>query len=612
MPFEADASGWLEAAAAIAWDRAPRQAFQLRADGLADWFPDGCLNVCANALDRHVEAGCGDRIALVWDSPVTGTVVRLSFATLQDRTARLAGGLRALGVGRGDRVLISMPPVPEAVIAMLACARLGAVHVVVFTGFSPGELAARIDDTTPVAVMSASCFHVGSHPLDHVQVMQDALATAAHRPSAWVLLDRTPNGDRLPPWSPEVPVTDYSIAEAAEPVDPVALPATAPLYILHSSGTTGHPKGIVRDCGGYAVAMQRSMRLVYGLPEGGVFCTTADLGWVVGHSYGVYGPLIAGCTTVLYEGGMTGTPDAAALWRLCAAHRVDVLFTSPSALRAIRAVDPGAAGAAAHDLRALRAVFLAGERVDPALLDWARTATGVPVHDHWWQTETGWCVAGPRVPDQPTMTAMPGFALRCLDPTGREQKPGASGELVLRLPLPPGCLAGLWRDPERMDALYLRGRPGYFRTFDYGRIDAEGGVAVLSRVDDVIKVAGRLIATGPIEDVLMAHPDVTDCAVTGCDDELRGQRPIAYVVARSSLDAAWQKQMQYDLIASVRSAIGGFSGLRRIILCETLPRTRSGKILRRRLAHDVAPICDNAVARQEATLNDASSDRFGS
>ncbi|MGI4942038.1 MAG: AMP-binding protein, partial [Janthinobacterium lividum] len=548
----------------------------------------------------------------IWDSPVTGTVARLSFATLRERTARLAGGLQALGVGPGDRVLISMPPVPEAVIAMLACARLGAVHVVVFTGFSPGELAARIDDTTPVAVVSASCFHVGSRPLAHVPVMQDALAAAAHRPSAWVLLDRTPDGGRLPPWSQGVQATDYRIAEAAEPVDPVVLPATAPLYILHSSGTTGHPKGIVRDCGGYAVAMQRSMRLVYGLPEGGVFCTTADLGWVVGHSYGVYGPLIAGCTTVLYEGGITGTPDAAVLWRLCAAHQVDVLFTSPSALRAVRAVDPGAAGAAAHDLRALQAVFLAGERADPALLDWARTAMGVPVHDHWWQTETGWCVAGPRVSDQPPMTAMPGFVLRCLDPDGREQEPGASGELVLRLPLPPGCLAGLWRDPERMDALYLRDRPGYFRTFDYGRIDAEGGVAVLSRIDDVIKVAGRLVATGPIEDVLMAHPDVTDCVVIGCDDELRGQRPVAYVVAKSNMDASWQKQLQYDLIASVRGAIGGFLGLRRIILCEALPRTRSGKILRRRLAHDVAPIRDNAVVRQEAALNDVSSNKFGS
>ena len=606
MPVEADPSGWLEAAAAISWERAPQQAFRPRPDGLADWFPDGRLNVCANALDRHVEAGEGDRIALVWDSPVAGTVARLSFATLRDRAARLAGGLRALGVGRGDRVLISMPPVPEAVIAMLACARLGAVHVVVFTGFSPGELAARIDDTTPVAVVSASCFYVGSRPVAHVPVMQDALATATHRASAWVLLDRAPDGDRLPPWSPGVPVTDYRIAEAAEPVDPVILPATAPLYILHSSGTTGHPKGIVRDCGGYTVAMQRSMRLVYGLPEGGVFCTTADLGWVVGHSYGVYGPLIAGCTTVLYEGGMTGTPDAGALWRLCAAHRVDVLFTSPSALRAIRAVDPEAAGAAAHDLRALRTVFLAGERADPALLDWARTATGVPVHDHWWQTETGWCIAGPRDPsNRSAMTATPGFALRCLDADGQEQGPDGTGELVLRLPLPPGCLTGLWQDPARMDALYLRDYPGYFRTFDYGSIEADGSVMVSSRVDDVIKVAGRLVATGPIEDVLMAHPDVVDCAVTGCDDGLRGQRPVAYVVARSGLDAAWQKQLQHDLIASVRSAIGGFCGLRRIILCETLPRTRSGKILRRRLAHDVALIRDDAVARQEATLNHA-------
>ncbi len=586
MPAEADAAGWLEAAADIAWDRAPEQAFRLRADGMADWFPDGRLNVCANALDRHVEAGRGERIALVWDSPVTATVARLSFATLRDRTARLAGGLRALGVGPGDRVLISMPPVPEAVIAMLACARLGAVHVVVFTGFSAGELAARIDDTTPVAVVSASCFHVGSRPVPHLPVMRDALATATHRPSAWVLLDRTPDGDAPapPPW---LPVTDYRSAEAAEPVDPVVLPATAPLYILHSSGTTGHPKGIVRDCGGHAVAMQRSMRLVYRLPAGGVFCTTADLGWVVGHSYGVYGPLIAGCTTVLYEGGMTGTPDAGALWRLCAAHRVDVLFTSPSALRAVRAVDPGAVGARAHDLHALRSVFLAGERADPALLDWGRAATGVPVQDHWWQTESGWCIAGPGDGShRSAMTAMPGFALRCLDAEGQEQAPGAPGELVLRLPLPPGCLAGLWRGPAGLEALYLREHPGYFRTFDYGRIDADGGVTVLSRVDDVIKVAGRLVATGPIEDVLMAHPDVVDCAVVGEEDPLRGQRPVAHVVPSPGLSPARKAQLRCDLIESVRSAIGGFCGLRRIVLCTALPRTRSGKVVRRTLARD--------------------------
>ncbi len=588
MPDEADASGWLEAAAGVAWDRAPEQAFRLRADGMADWFPDGRLNVCANALDRHVEAGQGERIALVWDSPVTGTVARLSFATLRDRTARLAGGLRALGVNRGDRVLISMPPVPEAVIAMLACARLGAVHVVVFTGFSAVELAARIDDTAPVAVVSASCFHVGARPVAHLPVMQDALATAIQRPLAWVLLDRTPEAGRSGSWSPGVPVTDYRDAEAAAPVDPVVLPATAPLYILHSSGTTGHPKGVVRDCGGYAVAMQRSMRLVYGVPPGGVFCTTADLGWVVGHSYGVYGPLIAGCTTVLYEGGMTGTPDAGALWRLCAEHRVDVLFTSPSALRAVRAVDPEAVLAAAHDLRGLRAVFLAGERADPALLAWGRAATGAPVHDHWWQTETGWCIAGPRRgADRPAMAAMPGFALRCLDADGRERQPGASGELALRLPLPPGCLTGLWGDPARMEGLYLRGYPGYFRTFDYGRIDADGNVVVLSRVDDVIKVAGRLVATGPIEDVLMAHPDVADCAVVGEDDPLRGQRPVAYVVPSPDLPPARCSQLRVDLIESVRGAIGGFCGLRRIVLCTVLPRTRSGKVVRRALARDV-------------------------
>ncbi len=596
-----DAAGWMRAAADIAWDRAPTRALRLRPDGMADWFPDGTLNVCANALDRHVEAGRGDQVALIWDSPVTGTVARYSFAALRDRVARLAGGLRTLGLCPGDRVLISMPPVPEAVIAMLAAARLGAVHVVVFTGHGAGELAARIDDTSPKLVVSASCGHAGIRRISCLPAMQEALATATHRPAGWVLLDRRPCARRPAPRSPGVAVTDFAKAEAASPVDPVAMPATAPLYVLHSSGTTGHPKGVVRDCGGYAVAMQRSMRLVYGISPGDVFCTTADLGWVVGHSYAVYGPLIAGCTTVLYEGGMTGTPDAGALWRLCAAHRVDTLFTSPSALRAIRAVDPASALASAYDLSCLRAVFLAGERADASIVAWAERAVRVPVHDHWWQTETGWCIAGPRGVGRHArrrISAMPGFDLRCLDADGCQQAADEPGELVLRLPLPPGCLAGLWRDRMRMQALYLDKYPGFFRTFDYGRIDAAGDVILLSRVDDVIKVAGRLVATGTIEDVLAAHPDVAECAVAACDDPLRGQRPIAYVVPKDGLDAARLETFRYDLIQSVHEAIGTFCGLRQVVLRAALPRTHSGKVLRRNLAGDAVHHRDDAIPQQ--------------
>ncbi len=597
----ADAAGWMQAAVEIAWDRAPTQAVRLRPDGLADWFPDGRLNVCANALDRHVDAGRGDEVALIWDSPVTGTVARISFATLRDRVACFAGGLRALGLCSGDRVLISMPPVPEAVIAMLAAARLGAVHVVVFTGHAAGELAARIDDTTPTLVVSASCGYSGARPVSCLPAMQEALATATHRPAAWVLLDRTAGGQRPAPRLPGVTVTDFRDAEAAAPADPVMMPATAPLYVLHSSGTTGHPKGVVRDCGGYAVAMQRSMRLVYGMSPGDVFCTTADLGWVVGHSYAVYGPLIAGCATVLYEGGMTGTPDAGALWRLCADHAVDVLFTSPSALRAIRAVDPAATLASSHDLARLRAVFLAGERADRSIVDWAERAARVPVHDHWWQTETGWCIAGPRDVAEPSrrrIFAMPGFDLRCMDENGREQQAGEPGELVLRLPLPPGCLIGLWRDRTRMEALYLEKHPGYFRTFDYGSIGVAGDVTLLSRVDDVIKVAGRLVATGTIEDVLAAHPDVAECAVFAADDALRGQRPIAHVVPNEGLDPVRLETLRVDLIESVRVSMGAFCGLRQIVFRAALPRTRSGKVLRRRATADMTRLHDDVIPQQ--------------
>ncbi len=598
---DGDAAGWMRAAADIAWDHAPTRALRLRPDGMADWFPDGTLNVCANALDRHVEAGRGDQVALIWDSPVTGTVARFSFAALRDRVARLAGGLRILGLSRGERVLISMPPVPEAVIAMLAAARLGAVHVVVFTGHSAGELAARIDDVSPRLVVSASCGHSGSHRISCLPAMQEALATARHRPAGWVLLDRRLGAGHPAPWSPGVTVTDFTEVEAAAPADPVAMPATAPLYILHSSGTTGHPKGVVRDCGGYAVAMQRSMNLVYGVSSGDVFCTTADLGWVVGHSYGVYGPLIAGCTTVLYEGGVTGTPNAGALWRLCAAYSVGILFTSPSALRAIRAIDPGCVFASAHHLACLRAVFLAGERADASIVGWAERAIRVPVHDHWWQTETGWCIAGPRGVGQQAsrrISAMPGFDLHCVDADGCEQPDDEPGELVLRLPLPPGCLSRLWRDLVLMQALYLDKHPGYFRTFDYGAIGVDGGVRLLSRVDDVIKVAGRLVATGTIEDVLAAHPDVVECAVVATDDALRGQRPVGYVVPKDGLDAARLETLRCDLIESVRVAIGTFCGLRQVIFRGALPRTRSGKVLRRNLADDITFNKNDAISQQ--------------
>jgi propionyl-CoA synthetase len=573
------AAYWLDAAQDIDWETPPETAFRLRPDGLADWFPDGRLNICANALDRHVVAGDGDRMALIWESPVTGGTQHFTYAALTERVARFAGGLRALGVEQGDRVLICMPPVPESVIAMLAAARLGAVHVFVFAGFPAPELATRIDDTSPRVVVTTTCGYTGVRAISLLPAMAEALGIAAHRPDATIVFQR-PGGRMM-----ALPgrVHDFAEVEARSvAIAPVPVAATNPLYILHTSGTTGNPKGVVRDHGGHAVALRRSMRHVYDIEPGAVFCCTADLGWVVGHSYAVYAPLLTGCTTVLYEGGATGTPDAGALWRLCARHGVNLLFTSPSALRAMRSEDPEGAHGRSCDLSALLAVFVAGERADKATLTWAAGAAGVPICDHWWQTETGSAIAGSlRGLNTPAGRAAIGFDLVVLGETGGVLPPGTEGELAIKLPLPPGCLTTLWQAEARMQATYLARFPGYYRTFDQGMTDARGEVHVMSRTDDVLKVAGRRIAAGRIEEVLAAHPEVAECAVAGRADAARGQVPVGFIVRRVGDSPV--TDLRAELVAAVRAQIGGFAGFRRVVFLDSLPRTRSGKIMRRYL-----------------------------
>lgn len=574
---------WLEAARALDWAVPPREPYRPRADGLADWFPDGRINMAYNALDRHARAGGGARTALIWESAASGESRRYSYATLTEAVSRFAAALLDLGLQAGDRVMICMPPVPEAVIAMLACARIGAVHVFAFAGFAGPELASRIDDTQPRLLLTASCGYLGRHRTDLLSAITEALLHAAHRPDACILLRRPGATETALP----LPVHDFaSLIAYPQMAGARPLPATHPLYILHTSGTTGQPKGVVRDHGGHAVALLRSMSEIYGMAPGEVFFCTADLGWVVGHSYGVYGPLLAGCTSLLYEGGATGTPDAGAIWRLAARHRARLLFTAPSVLRAIRAEDPEGRHAEATDLSSLRAIFVAGERAGTTVLAWARHVTGRPVFDHWWQTETGSAIAGSQLgldapADAGIGRAVPGMPLVVLDEEGREQPAGAEGELALRLPLPPGCLTGLWQAETRLQDIYLARYPGYYRSYDRGLMDAEGNVTVLSRLDDVIKIAGRRIAAGRLEEVVSRHPDVLDCAVTAHPHPTRGEVPVGFVVRREG--GLTDEALRLALIAAARAEIGTFARLRDIVFVEALPRTRSGKVIRRAL-----------------------------
>lgn len=573
---------WARAAEAVTWTRPPQRILDDSNAPFYRWFPDAELNTCFNALDRHVLAGRGEQPALIYDSPVTGTQRSYSYAELLDQTARFAGVLRKLGVGKGDRVVLYLPMIPQAVIAMLACARLGAVHSVVFGGFAAHELATRIDDAQPTVVVSASCGIEPSRIVEYKPMLDAALASTAHPPRNCVIVQR----EQLRAELTDGRDLDWDEAMAtAEPADAVPVGATDPLYVLYTSGTTGKPKGIVRDNGGHAVALLWSMANIYDIAPGEVFWTASDVGWVVGHSYIVYAPLMLGATTVLYEGKPVGTPDPGAFWRVAAQHRVKALFTAPTALRAIRKEDPDGAHIGRYDLSALKYLFQAGERLDPDTYAWATEKLGIPVVDHWWQTETGWAIAAnpmgldplPIKPGSPTVP-MPGYDIRILRTDGTDCASDEDGAICIRLPLPPGTLPTLWGDDARYENSYLREYPGYYLTGDGGRLDSDGYLFVMGRIDDVINVAGHRLSTGAIEEVLAGHPAVAECAVIGVDDAVKGQVPRGFVVLKSGVAA---DRVTDELIAAVRDTIGAVAALKVVDVVPALPKTRSGKILRK-------------------------------
>jgi propionyl-CoA synthetase len=573
---------WLEAAKAVDWQTTPTRALDAQPP-FYRWFPDGELNVCANALDRHVDAGNGDRAALIYDSPVTGTKRTYTYAQLRDEVARFAGVLAGLGVGRGDRVVVYMPMVPEAAIAMLACARLGAVHSVVFGGFAPHELAVRIDDATPKVIVSASCGIEGKRVIPYKPLLDQAIEIAEHTPDKSVILQR-------PQVEAEMGPADVDWVEAlatAEPAEPVTVAATDPLYILYTSGTTGKPKGVVRDCGGYAVALAWTMANLYDIGPGETMFTASDVGWVVGHSYIVYAPLIVGATTIIYEGKPVGTPDAGQFWRVISEHGAKSMFTAPTAFRAIKKEDPKGALLGEYDLSNMKYLFLAGERLDPETYHWASDLLGIPVIDHWWQTETGWAICAnpaglellPIKPGSPTKP-MAGWDVRVVDSSGRAVPAGEDGAIVIKLPLPPGSLPTLWQDDERYVRSYLSAFDGFYLTGDGGRIDDDGYVYVMGRTDDVINVAGHRLSTGGMEEALASHPAVAECAVIGVADTLKGQVPRGFVVLKAGVDRP-EEELRAELVAIVRERIGAVASLREVAVVPALPKTRSGKILRK-------------------------------
>jgi propionyl-CoA synthetase len=578
---------WAEAAEAIDWERRWDRVLDDSRPPFYRWFAGGRLNTCWNALDRHVAAGRGDRIALIWDSPVTGQIERFTYRELRDAVACLAGALTALGVVKGDRVLIYMPMVPEAAMAMLACARIGAIHSVVFGGFAAHELATRIDDATPRVILSASCGIEVNRIVAYKPLLDAAIAEARVKPEHCVILQRPMceaelTAGRDHDW--------HELTAAARPADCVPVLATDPLYILYTSGTTGVPKGVVRDNGGHAVALHWSLRNIYGVNPDEVFWTASDVGWVVGHSYIVYAPLLLGCTTVMYEGKPVGTPDAGAFWRVIERHRVRVFFTAPTAFRAIKREDPEGRLIRGRNLTEFRALFLAGERADPPTVAWAEEQLRIPVIDHWWQTETGWpiaanCLGIERLPVKhgSATRAVPGWDVRVLDAeaegTARELAPGKIGALVIKLPLPPGALPTLWQADDKFVAAYLSTFPGFYQTADAGLIDRDGYIHVMTRTDDIINVAAHRLSTGEIEEVLAAHPDVAECAVIGVADALKGQVPLGLLVLKAGV-ARPPSEVENEAIQLVRDRIGPVASFKTALVVAGLPKTRSGKILR--------------------------------
>ncbi|NKB34899.1 MAG: AMP-binding protein [Pseudomonadales bacterium] len=594
---------WGSAAEEIHWTKKPSVILDASESPHGKWFVDGELNSCYNAVDRHVEAGRGDELALIYDSPVTDTVKKYTFSELQEQTALFAGALENAGVEKGDRVIVYMPMIPETVIAMLACARIGAIHGVVFGGFASNELAVRIDDAEPKVIVTASCGIEVNRIIPYMPLLNGAIDIASHKPSSVIVCQR-----------PEVDAEiiagrdiswDDAIA-AATPTDCVSLKATDPLYILYTSGTTGIPKGVVRDNGGHAVALNWTMKSIYNVEAGDVYWAASDVGWVVGHSYIVYGPLFKGCTTILFEGKPVGTPDAGAFWRVIAEHKVKALFTAPTAFRAIKKEDPDANLLKQYDLSNFEILFLAGERTDPDTLHWAEDKLQKPVIDHWWQTETGWSIAAncmglgmlPVKAGSPTKPA-PGWQLDVLDENCNPLPNGEVGALCGKLPMPPGSMLTLWNAPDRFVESYFEEFPGYYKTADAGFIDEDGYVFVMSRTDDIINVAGHRLSTGGMEEVLTGHPDVAECAVIGVADQLKGQLPVGFLVLKSGV-LKESEQIVAECVQRVRDQIGPVAAFKQAAVVARLPKTRSGKILR----GTMQKIADNEEYRMPATIDD--------
>ncbi len=594
---------WGEAAGAIHWDQPFARVLDNSSAPFYRWFPGGKLNTCYNALDRHVEQGRGDQTALIYDSPVTNTIKKFTYRQLLDEVSRFAGVLAARGVVKGDRVIIYMPVIPEAAVAMLACARIGAIHSVVFGGFAPHELAIRIDDAKPGVIVSASCGIEGGKIIEYKPLLDRAIELARHKPAQCIIYQRDQAKAGL------IASRDHdwdALMRDARPAPCTPVWSTDPLYILYTSGTTGIPKGVVRDNGGHAVALCWSMKNVYGIEPGEVFWAASDVGWVVGHSYIVYGPLLHGCTTILYEGKPVGTPDPGAYWRVISEHKVKALFTAPTAFRAIKREDPDGLCLKKHDISHFKYLFLAGERLDPDTYHWASTMLKVPVIDHWWQTETGWAVAAncmgiealPIKAGSPTKP-VPGYRVAILDPGGKELPDESEGIVALGLPLPPGTLTTLWQSDQKYQESYLHPFPGYYFTGDGGHIDGDGYIYIMGRVDDVINVAGHRLSTGAMEEVIAEHPDVAECAVIGVADDFKGQLPLGFVVLKAGVVKDPQEVVD-DLVRMMRDQIGAVASFKQALVVKRLPKTRSGKILR----GTMRKVADGAPYSPPSTIDD--------